>query len=251
MIEGSMKDRVALLVGATDETGKAIAAQLASQGAKVALCAETPGEAAKLAAVMGGNDGSAIACDVDLLDPQAIKNCVSRVLSHFGRIDILVNNVGEPAGMALADITTKDFGIAIGRTVGSQFCFMREVVPAMRRNGHGRVVNISSLAYLGAAADANLAAGQAAIFGLTRAVALDAARDNVTVNTVVKGDLDTGDKTDEQVEKLAGGVPVKRLATPADIAHAVRFFAADSAKYVTGQTFFVCGGKSAYYSMSV
>ena len=217
--------RVALVVGAGDEIGAAIMARLAAAGA----------------ATVG----------VEAADAAAIKACVAAALARHGRIDILVNNDGKVAGKPLSALAAADVDEALGAALATPFHFLREVVPGMQQQGYGRVVNVSELNYLGLPNQANAAAARAGLFGLTRAVALEAARDGVTVNTVVKGDIGNAEMGEEQQAKLAGGIPVKRLGTAEDVARAVCFFAADAAKYLTGQTLFVCGGKSAYFSMSM
>ncbi len=250
MGQGSMKDRVALIAGADDEVGEAIALQFAAHGAKLALCGGARDRLEALAAKVVAQGGKAMTSE---LNPGAgaIASCVGGVLAHYGKIDILVNNLPLPAGNALCDPAAGDFDTAVSAVLGARFHFMRETLPAMKKNGYGRIVNLSSLAYLGQPKKADAAAAQAGVFGLTRSVALEAARDSITVNHVVKGDVSTAQMSEEEKEKLAASIPVKRVGAPADVARAVCFFAADSSKYVTGQTFFVCGGKSAYFSMSI
>ena len=126
------------------------------------------------------------------------------------------------------------------------------VVPAMRANGYGRIITLGSIDYLGLPGKAGVAATHAGLFGLTRAAALEVARDNITVNTVVLGDI-VADNTlsDDDTTAMTGSIPVKRVGTPADVGHAVAFFADETTKYVTGQTFFVCGGKSIHFSMAI
>ena len=187
---------------------------------------------------------------MNLTDPVDVKRCIGEILEKFGRIDILVNNPDSPAGEKLADLSLDDFSRAIDINLIFPFCFLREIMPIMQQNGNGRIINISALEYLGLPGKVNLSASTAGILGLTRALALEAAKDNVTVNNVVKGDIASGNETEEEIEKRVGSIPVKALGKPADIARAVGFFASDSAKYVTGQTFIVCGGKSVHFSLS-
>ena len=97
----------------------------------------------------------------------------------------------------------------------------------------------------------NYAAAKSAIFGLTRSLALESAKDDVTVNCVAKGDIKSAAMSDEDCEKMAKRIPVQKMGSADDVARTVGFFASDTSKYVTGQTFFVCGGKSAYFSMSI
>lgn len=246
-----LKDKTVLVVGAANAVGGAIARRLAAQGAKLALTDADGDALSALAADIGGAPGSVITIAVDPTAPGAAATCAEQARTRLGEIDVLVNNVADQTGHGLEGISQESFGATVFGTVGVQFAFLREILPHMRKRGYGRVVNLSGIGYLGLPGGADTAAAQSAIFGLTRSLALEAARDHVTVNTVVKGDLASPGQSEEDAAKVAGGIPVKRLGTVEDIAYAVGFLASDASKYVTGQTLFVCGGKSAYFSMSV
>lgn len=253
MTVGSVKDRdrVALIAGAADEVGQAVALRMAASGARLALCGGAPETLRELAERINRNGGEAMTAAVDFADASTIAGCVADVVARYGVIDILVHNAPELPRKPLSLLAPQDFEAVLATTMVSPAEFMRAVAPLMRGRGHGRIVTVTSLAYLGDSKAANLAAAQAGIFGLTRSAALEVARDNVTVNTVVKGDMAHAAMSEADIITLSNGIPVKRLGTPVDLANAVAFFVADTSKYVTGQTFFVCGGKSAYYSMSV
>lgn len=241
--------RVALVVGANDEIGEAIARHLASTGARLALTA-TEGEG--FDALVGRlGDVEAMKATVDPTDTRAVADVVAEVLARYGRIDILVNNSAELEGKPLSALDAQDIDAALDEALAGPFRFMREVVPRMQQHGYGRVVNVSELGWLGLPNQTNVAAARAGLFGLTRAAALESARSGVTVNSVIKGDIATAGISDAQKEQLSAGIPVRRPGTPADVARAVAFFAAESSAYVTGQTLFVCGAKSVYFSMSV
>jgi 2-[hydroxy(phenyl)methyl]-succinyl-CoA dehydrogenase BbsC subunit len=248
-MQADVKVRVALVVGATGEIGEAIARQLASVDVQLALAAADTGQLDVLAGNLGNVKVMTVA--VDPTDPAAVADCVNKVLARYGKIDILVNNAGEVTGKPLGGLTASDVAAAVNTALLAPYHFIREVVPRMQQSGYGRVVNISDLGYLGLPNQTNVAAARAGLFGLTRSAALESARSGVTVNTVVKGDIATSATTDGEKDKVAAGIPVKRLGTPVDVARVVGFFAAESTKYLTGQTLFVCGGKSAYFSMSV
>jgi len=250
-MHSKVKGRVALVAGVNDEVGEAIALQLASAGARVVLCDKELQKLDALAAKIAATGAEAAAFGVDLSDPKAIHNCIEKIVARHGRIDILVNNGPDSESKALGDLSAEDFNTTVTKLLGSQFYFLREVVPLMQKNNGGRVVNVSSLAYLGMPNNADMAAAKSGLFGLTRSIAREVARNNVTINCVVKGDIAASTISEEQEAKLSSGIPVKRLGTPTDISYAVGFFASDTSDYITGQTFFVCGGKSAYFSMSV
>lgn len=243
-----MHGSVALIAGSCDKTGAAIACSLAAKGAVVALCGAGRDALESLVGTVAAQGGQAIALAAE---PAAISAVVGDALAKFGKIDILVNNPGDIVGRPLLQQSTAEFESDVTAILTTSFRLLREVVPAMCKARHGRIVNVFDMSYLGLPGRANLAAASAGVFGLTRSAALELAAAGITVNSVVKGDVAGSDLPAADAEKLAGQIPVKRIGAPADIAHAVAFFAAPSAKYVTGQTLFVCGGKSAHFSMSV
>lgn len=245
------KDKVALVANADDPVGEAVALWLAGAGAQLALAGADAGRLDKLASRLTAEGATVMATVMAAVEPGAIRDSVAQVKARYGRIDILVHNGSALTAKPLQEISDADVGAALDAGLAAPFHYLREVVPGMREGGFGRVVCLSDLRYLGLANTSSVAAARSGLFGLTRAVALESARDGVTVNTVVMGDLDGDSTPAAEKEKLAGGIPVKRLGTPADVANAVGFLAADSSKYVTGQTLFVCGGKSAYFSMSI
>jgi 3-oxoacyl-[acyl-carrier protein] reductase/2-[hydroxy(phenyl)methyl]-succinyl-CoA dehydrogenase BbsC subunit len=250
-MQAKVKGRVALIAGANDEIGGEIALRLATAGATVVLCGNDLGKLDAFVQRIIASGGTASAMAVEMSDPKAIGNCVVKIIASHGKIDILVNNGPDAESKALADLTAEDFATTLRCSLASQFHFLREVVPIMQKNNGGRVINISGLPYLGIPKFADAAAAKSALFGLTRSIALEVARSNITVNCVVKGDIAEINASEEQLQKIASGIPVKRVGTPADVSYAVGFFASDTSDYVTGQTFFVCGGKSNYFSMSV
>lgn len=252
---GNTEDRVAFVLSTVvDEVAEAIARELARRGAKVAVCGRRSSDSQGLVDGIRERGGEAVLIELGAPDAKGLRSCVDSVLERYGRIDILINNCADSAGGALSELTEAEFSAAVEATLGLEFSSLHQVVPAMKQRGYGRIVNVSSIGYLGLPKQIDVAAAQAGIFGVTRSVALEVARDNITVNNVVKGDIALGNAhplSEEEKAKRASGIPVKRLGTPADVANAVCFFAAESTKYVTGQTLFVCGGKSAYFSMSV
>lgn len=251
MTNSDSNKRVALVTGAADDIGGAVALALAGKGIRLALCDSDAGRLNDLKQQVAKAGSEAIVVQLAAPKAKAVGAVVDKVLAQFGKIDILVSHTPEPAAKALTAISSRGLSQTFDAILGLQSEWLHRVLPEMRCNGYGRVVSISSLAYLGMAKGANVAAAQAGLFGLIRSAALEVARDGVTVNGVVKGNLTSPAMTEEQSLTIANGIPVKRLGTPADIANAVKFFAAESSKYMTGQTLFVCGGKSAYYSMSV
>ncbi len=243
-----LSGQVALVAGGGDESGTEIARQLSSRGATVALCNVDSKVLELLVGNMGAESGNAIAGTTERV--QAMSNAVSRVRAQLGKIDILVNNASG-ADRFFPKLSVDEFHEALDATVTRSYELLHEAIPAMREKRYGRIINIYGLSYLGWPIQPPLAASYAAMFGLTRSLALETAVDGITVNGVVKGDIAATGLPAADAEKLASEIPVRRMGTAADVAYAVTFFASPSAKYVTGQTLFVCGGKSAYFSMSV
>ncbi len=246
-----INDRVALIAGVSNNIGEHIALRFAEKGARIAVCDSETGRANDLVTKITDSGGKAVAFNVNLTNPDDVKTCVGKVVEQFGTVDILVNNPSEPEGEAFDSLSIESFNNSVDINLKSQFYFIHEVMPVMKKNSYGRIINLSTLEYLGLAGMANLSSSTAGIFGLTRSIALEVARDNITVNTVVKGDVASGNETEEEIGKRVASIPAKKLGKPVDIARAIGFFASDFSKYVTGQTLFVCGGKSVHFSLSV
>ncbi|WP_419655771.1 BhsC: 2-[hydroxy(Phenyl)methyl]-succinyl-CoA DH, subunit [Desulfosarcina variabilis str. Montpellier] len=246
-----VNNRVAIVSNATDLIGAAISSRLAQKGATV-ICSGTDQDSVdSLVARIKSEGGQAIGLVMDSTDPAQVKASVARVVADYGRVDILVNNVDAPNGAAIREISDDQWQDGININLNPIFYFCREVLPVMCENKYGRIINLSSLEYIGLPGISNYAAAKSAIFGLTRSLALESAKDDVTVNCVAKGDIKSAAMSDEDCEKMAKRIPVQKMGTADDVARTVGFFASDTSKYVTGQTFFVCGGKSAYFSMSI
>ncbi|MBI5588853.1 MAG: SDR family oxidoreductase [Deltaproteobacteria bacterium] len=246
-----LKDRVAVISGAVGEIGQAIGLRFARKGAKVVVSDTDKIKIDELVARIQAEGGQAIGIATNAARSGDVKALVAKVIDQNSRIDILINNMDCPGGKPIAELSDEDWDDCIAVNLNSVFYFCREVLPKMREQKYGRIINVGSLDYIGWPGKANYSAAKSAIFGLTRSLALESAKDDVTVNCVAKGDLRSADMSDEQAEKLAAAIPVKKLGTPEDVARAVGYFASDASGYVTGQTFFVCGGKSAHFSMSI
>lgn len=238
--------QVVLVVNAHEDVGAQIGRAFAARGAAVGLCGPDAKRLDLLASEIVAAGGHAI-----VVPARTAADVVVRVQAQFGKIDVLVNNPGTATDRPAADLAVSDFSTNIETVLTGSYAFIHEVLPGMRARRYGRIVNIYDLAYLGLPAHPSVAAANAGLFGLTRSLALEAAAEGITVNAVVKGDIAPEGLPADEVEKLGGRVPVKRVGVPADVLHAVDFFASSASTYVTGQTLFVCGGKSAYFSMSV
>jgi 3-oxoacyl-[acyl-carrier protein] reductase len=172
---------------------------------------------------------------------------VGAAIDAWGQVDILVNNVGIARDGWLVKMSEENWDDVLRVNLKSQFLCCRAAAPHMMEQKHGRIINISSRAWLGGAGQANYAASKGAVVSLTRTLALEFARYGITANCIAPALVDTplfrGLKEEVQ-ERLVKTIPAGRIGTPEDLGNAALFFASDEASYVTGQTLYVCGGRS-------
>jgi NAD(P)-dependent dehydrogenase (short-subunit alcohol dehydrogenase family) len=243
----NVKDRIAIVTGSAGGIGKGIAARLARHGAKTVIV-DINRETAELAAEeIKGQGGNAIALACDVTNAEQVTDMVAKVVSTETRIDILVNNVGLVRDNYLTKMPEADWDFVLSTNLKSYFLCTKAVAPVMMQQEYGRIVNISSRAWLGNMGQANYAAAKGGVISLTRVTALELAKFNVVANCIAPGLVDTplyrNLRPDVQ-EKLRRAQPSPKVGTPEEIAYAAHFFAAEEAWYMTGQTLYVCGGKS-------
>ncbi len=242
---GGVKGRVALVTGASRGIGRAIAQALAAGGAAVVAAARGD-NARPTADEIAAAGGRAEAVAVDVTDPGSIEAAVSRALDRFGRIDILVNNAGVTRDQLMLRMKREDWDAVLATNLTAAFTTVQAVLKPMIKQRHGRIVNITSVVgQAGNAGQANYAASKAGLIGFTKAVALEVASRNVTVNAVAPGFIDT-DMTraigEDAHATWAERIPARRLGTPEEVAAAVMFLASDEASYITGHVLAVNGG---------
>jgi len=241
--------KVAIVTGAAQGIGRAIASRLAAEGAKVAL-ADIQSESAERAASEirnGGASAIAVALDVTKLD-DAIA-AADRVERDFGPIDILVNNAGWDILMPFVETTPDLWDKVISINYRGVLNCCKAIAPRMQARGSGKIISISSDAgRVGSSGEAVYAGCKAAIIGFSKTLARELAASHINVNVVCPGPTDTALlKTamagrEKVLDAMARGVPFRRLGQPADLAGAVAFFASPDSDFITGQVLSVSGG---------
>jgi 3-oxoacyl-[acyl-carrier protein] reductase len=244
-----LKDQVALVTGGSRGIGRAIVKALVSEGAKVALVYRDNKEAAEgLLREIGPAAAAAFALQADVTKADEAERCVERVQSEWKRLDILVNNAGIIRDDLFVRMEPEAWSSVLQTNLGGTYNFCRAAAYGMMRQRHGRIINMSSIAAEHAnPGQANYAASKGAINALTRALAVELASRNVTVNAVAPGFIET-DMT-QAVRNKAGDVlkkmiPMRRLGQPEDVARVVVFLAGPDSGYITGQVLTVDGGLS-------
>ena len=242
-----LKDRVAVVTGASRGIGRAIAIELARRGAKVVVNYNASADAAEevvLAIKDAGSEAIAVKADVSKLD-QA-KALIKAATDTFGRLDILVNNAGTTRDMLLAMMQEEDWDLVLATNLKSAFNCSKAALRAMMRQKYGRILNITSIAGIaGNPGQTNYAASKAGLIGFTKSLAKEIGPRHITVNAVAPGFVETKltkDLPADLKEAALKATPLGRWGTAEEVAYAVAFLASDEAAFITGQTLSVDGG---------
>jgi 3-oxoacyl-[acyl-carrier protein] reductase len=242
----SLKDKVAVVTGASQGIGRETALALVAAGAKVVAAARNEEKLAALVSEISAAGGTALAVKMDVADAEQVKAGFKQVVEKFGRLDILVNNAAITRDGLVMRMKVEDWE-AVLRTnlTGAHLC-IQQALPTMMRARAGRIINLASVvAQTGNAGQANYVAAKAGLIGLTKAIAIEIATRNITVNAVAPGFIETPMTdvlTDEMKKELKTRIPLGRMGSARDVAAAIVFLASDEAGYITGHVLDVNGG---------
>jgi 3-oxoacyl-[acyl-carrier protein] reductase len=241
-----LTDQVALVTGASQGLGQAMAERLGGAGAKVACVARNEEKLADTVAAItkAGGTAEALACDVT--DSESVNQVVDAITEKWGRLDILVNNAGITRDTLIPRMGDDEWDAVIATNLRGTFLFTRAATRPMMQQRHGRIINISSVSGLmGNPGQSNYSASKAGLIGFTQTVARELAKRKITVNAIAPGFIhtDMAEALGEAILKEASKrIPVKRLGQPDEVADLVLFLASDAAAYITGATLTIDGG---------
>jgi 3-oxoacyl-[acyl-carrier protein] reductase len=247
-----VQDRVALVTGAAQGIGAAVALRLGADGAKVAVVDRNERGAQETAAAIDAAGGTALAIAADVTARGQMEAAVDQVVTSFGALHILVNNAGVLRDNLLFKMSDDDWTTVLDVHLRGAFVTTQLAQKQMVEAGYGRIVSLSSTSALGNRGQANYSAAKAGLQGFTKTVAIELGPFGITVNAVAPGFIETamtkasaermGTTIEQFRETVASSVPVRRGGVPADVAHAVAFLASEEAGYITGQVLYIDGG---------
>jgi acetoacetyl-CoA reductase len=243
---GRLEGKTALVTGASRGIGRAIALELAREGAKVAINYQSSdAKAQEVADEINKSGGACMLVKANLADPREARAMVKQVADRFGHLDVLVNNAGITRDKQVGKMTDEEWLEVIQTNLNAVFFCTSAAIPIMTAQSYGRIINIGSMnGQVGAFGQANYSASKGGVIAFTRTAALELARSNITVNVVAPGytETDMFAKVPGDLQaQIKSKIPLRRFAQPEEIAKAVIFLAADG-DYITGQTIGVNGG---------
>ena len=242
-----LEQRIAIVTGAGQGIGRAIALGLAREGARVVIADVNEESASTVKNEIEAGGGGALVIRTDVSNEISVRAMAKKSLEEFGRVDILVNNAGIFPTSSVEEMREEDWDRVIGTNLVGAFLCARAVVPKFLEQGTGRIISLTSgRAFQGAKNGAHYAASKAGIIGFSKSLALELAPHGITVNVICPGITDTaqprGHQTEEQMYAQGQRIPLGRIGQPEDLVGPAVFLASDAAAFVTGQTILVNGG---------
>lgn len=259
-MNSNLKDKVVLVTGATGGIGKEVAEAFLAEGAKVAMTSRTQAKLDALVAELGAPADHVATFIVDVSKEEEVKAAIEGAIAKWGSLDVLVNNSGDNGNYKpIADLTKEDFLKVYDVNVFGLVYSMKYAIPQMRKQGKGAVVNITSEGeFVGAAGMAPYCSSKHAAGGLSKCVALEVAKENIRVNTICPGAVDTpmmrrieeqwlgkGYTREQALATFAAQYPDGKYADPKEVATATVFLASDLAGHINGASIRIDGGKVA------
>jgi len=244
--EGGVK-KVALVTGSSRGIGRAIAIELANVGINIVVNnSKNPQEGLEVVKEIKKMGQHAVYIQADVSDPKQVENMVKRIINEFGRIDILVNNAGIIMDKKLENMDIEQWNKVISVNLTGTFNCTKAVIKYMKKQGGGKIVNISSIVgEIGNFGQSNYAASKGGVIAFTKTVAKEYAKYGITVNAVAPGFIKTKmleGIPEEIMRKILEQIPLRRLGEPEEVAKLVRFLVSDDANYITGQVININGG---------
>lgn len=242
----NLQGRIALVTGASQGIGRAVALELARNGATVGLAARNHEKLAETAAEIEGTGGQAAVFAMDLASEESVKAGAKAVLERFGKVEILVNNAGITRDGLMLRMKRADWDDVLNANLTGAFLLSQALLSPMLKNRWGRIINLSSVVgRTGQAGQVNYAASKAGLIGLTRSMARELASRGITVNAVAPGYIETPMTAvldEKQRTAMLAQIPLGRAGTAEEVALAVAFLASEAAGYITGHVLDVNGG---------
>ena len=241
-----MRDKVVLITGSGRGLGAHLARAAAEHRARVVInCRADARRAETVGQEIQKRGGHALVCRADVTDYGEAQDLVAETVRAFGRVDVLVNTVGGFAWKPVAETEPDEWRGIVASNLDSVYHMSRLVLPHMRKQHWGRIVNLGAVGAertFGHARVAAYSAAKAAVIAFSKALALEEARCGITVNVVCPGVLADGDETAHAIETSSDRIPVGRAGAPEDVARAIMFFCSPAADFITGQVLDVAGG---------